>query len=310
MSDFDNEYLQLVSNVLERGVKRETRAGPTRQVFGAGLVIECLRNHDFPILTSRKLFPKPVFGELAAFLRGATDLKTFKDFGCNYWDANAEAWFGNRGIPKTEWDVGKIYGAKWRNFEGADQLEALVHGIRANPFSRRHMLTAYDPAETYQCLPPCHLMAQFNVDNNGYLDCIVYMRSVDLCLGLPSDIILYATLMLLVAQETNYSAGTLIFMLGDTHIYENHIDIFKKQLASPTFRLPTWELAQDATLDNFEPKHLNIIGYVHGDKLEYPCRSSSTRAGHVNAMRTTAGDTIVASCKDAPRRINENAPHF
>jgi len=270
MSNLDAEYLQLVSDVVECGSRRKTRAGSTRQIFGADLVIESLRIGKFPIITSRKIFPKPVFGELAAFLRGATDLKTFKDFGCNYWDANAKAWAANKYEVSTNYDVGNIYGAKWRHFNGVDQIKSLVRNIQANPLSRRHMLTAYDPAEEYHCLPPCHLMAQFNVCNDGSLDCIVYMRSVDLCLGLPSDIILYATLMLLVAQETNYRPGTLMFMLGDTHIYENHVDIFKYQLAGPTFELPTWELDPSATLDNFEPKHLNLINYVHGEKLEYP----------------------------------------
>jgi thymidylate synthase len=270
MNKLDDEYLQLVSNVLELGAKRSTRAGPTRQVFGAGIVIEDLRNGKFPILTSRKIFYRPVLGELAAFLRGATDLQTFKDFGCNYWDANAEAWSENRKLPANDWDVGNIYGAKWRSFNDVDQLERLVTNLSLDPLSRRHLLTAYDPAEEYQCLPPCHLMAQFNVSNNSYLDCIVYMRSVDLCLGLPSDIILYATLLLLVAQETGYSPGTLTFMFGDTHIYENHIDGFKKQRTSTIFDLPTWKLAPEATIDNFEPKHLNLIDYLHGDKIEYP----------------------------------------
>jgi len=270
MNKLDEEYLELVNHVMSVGAKRKTRAGPTRQVFGAAFVVESLRDNEFPILTSRKIFWKPVLGELAAFLRGATDLATFKKFGCNYWDANAEAWFDNKDMPPEDYDVGNIYGAKWRCFNGIDQIQELVLGIKANPLSRRHLITAYDPEETYQCLPPCHLMAQFNVDNDGYLDCTVYMRSVDLCLGLPSDIILYATLLLLVAQETSYKPGTLIFMLGDTHIYENHVEIFKYQLAGPSFKLPTWELYTEATLDNFEPSHLNLVNYTHGEKLEYP----------------------------------------
>lgn len=113
-------------------------------------------------------------------------------------------------------------------------------------------------------------MAQFNVDNAGFLDCIVYMRSVDLCLGLPSDVILYASLMILIAHQTNYKPGTLSFMLADTHIYENHVEVFKKQLASPSFDLPTWDLFPEATIDNFEPKYLELFNYFHGDRLEYP----------------------------------------
>lgn len=276
MNTFDDLYLELVNNVLETGAKRQTRAGPTRQLFGASIKIDTLRQGRFPILTSRKIFYKPVFGELAAFLRGATDLQTFKDFGCNYWDANAEAWHKNRTKDTDEIvlhpNVGRIYGAQWRSFGygGLDQIDQLISSLKNEPNSRRHLLTTYDPDELEQCLPPCHLLAQFNVTNDSYLDCIVYMRSVDLCLGLPSDIILYATLILLVSQETGYKPGTLTFMLGDTHIYENHIDGFKKQLIGPIFDLPKWELSTEATIDNFEPKHLNLIDYQHGDKIEYP----------------------------------------
>jgi thymidylate synthase len=273
MTNLDESYLGLVSSVLAEGAARETRAGPTRQAFGAGLVIDCMREGKFPIITSRKIFWKPVLGELAAFLRGAVDLKTFKDFGCNYWDANANAWEYNQRPGLDAKYVGQIYGAQWRKwqmYDDCDQLTRLVSDLKTNPGSRRHLLTAYDPYQDWQCLPPCHLMAQFNVDNDNYLDCAVYMRSVDLCLGLPSDIILYATLMLLVGQETGYKPGNLIFMLGDTHIYENHIDVFKKQRTSPTFELPTWELDPNATIDTFEPKHLNLINYTHGEKLEYP----------------------------------------
>jgi len=229
-----------------------------------------MRNNQFPILTTRKIFWKPVLGELAAFLRGATDLKTFQELGCNYWDANAASWYDNAGIPKENWNVGNIYGVKWRNFHGRNQLRDLVHGLKTEPTSRRHVLTTWDPSETWQCLPPCHLLAQFNVSNDGYLDCIVYMRSVDLCLGLPSDIILYAALTILVAHECGYKPGSLTFFTGDTHIYKNHIETFYRQLSSPEHPLPVWYLNEETSLNAFLPEHLNLVCYQHGDKLEYP----------------------------------------
>lgn len=270
MNSFDEMYLKFVSHVMWHGAKRESRAGPTRQVFGTMFSTDAMRHEVFPILTSRKIFYKPVLGELAAFLRGATDLQTFKDFGCNYWDANAAAWDANKDLPKEKWDVGNIYGNKWRWFNDIDQLKQLVFNLKHNPLSRRHLLTAYDPAEEYQCLPPCHLMSQYNVDNDGFLDCIVYLRSVDLCLGLPSDIVLYAAFTILLAQQTGYKPGTLTFMLADTHIYENHVAPFKKQLAAPTFDLPTWILEQDVTIDNFIPGDLRLTDYQHGERIEYP----------------------------------------
>lgn len=270
MSAFEADYSNLVDRVMNNGVGRNTRAGPTRQLFGQTLEIDCLRQGYFPILTQRKIFYKPVLGELAAFLRGATDLQTFKNFGCNYWDANAAAWKVNEDQPKEMWDVGNIYGNKWRWFNGVDQLAQVVNQIKYVPDSRRILLTAYDPAEEYQCLPPCHLTAQFNCAPYGYLDCTVYMRSVDLCLGLPSDIILYAVLLLILCQQTQRFPGTLTFMLGDTHIYENHVPIWKKHRDKKMHELPRWGLSPDATIDTFVPEHLTLLYYQHGEKLEYP----------------------------------------
>ena len=219
---FEQGYMKLLEDVQQYGEMRPSRAGNTIGVFGAKLEIASLAFGDFPLLTARKMFYKPVLGELAAFLLGATDVAVFKMFGCNYWDANAAVWSGNLGCPVEEHEVGQIYGAKWRDFHGVDQIRKLVDGINSDPHSRRHLITAYDPSETYQCLPPCHLMAQFSVRSDNSLDCIVYMRSVDLCLGLPSDVILYAALLILVAKETDCSCGVLTFMFGDAHIYENH----------------------------------------------------------------------------------------
>jgi len=270
---FEQNYIKLLLDVYTNGQQRASRVGDTLSVFGRSLEVPDLRYDLFPMLTTREMKIKGILGELAGFIRGAQDLATYKKFGCNYWDANAEVWEYNKRPGLAKKYVGQIYGAQWRKWQmhdDCDQLERLITGLISDPYSRRHLLTAYDPYEEWQCLPPCHLMAQFNVSNNSLLDCIVYMRSVDLCLGLPSDIILYAALLLLVAQETEYYPGTLTFMLGDTHIYENHIDGFKKQLIGPIFDLPKWELSSEATIDTFEPKHLNLIDYSHGDRIDYP----------------------------------------
>jgi thymidylate synthase len=270
---YDGDYLRLVSEVASIGEQRPSRAGPTRQLFGMMLKINELTYGQFPLLTSRKLFYKPVLGELAAFLRGATDLQTFKNFGCNYWDANADAWEYNQREGISQKYVGQIYGAQWRSWQmynDCDQIARLVANLKSDPYSRRHLLTAYNPYQEWQCLPPCHILAQFNVTNDKRLDCIVYMRSVDLCLGLPSDVILYATLTLLLAQATNYLPGSIMFMLGDTHIYENHVSLFKLQQIGPIYEAPKWRLNPLATLDNFVPEDLEIISYQHGDRIDYP----------------------------------------
>jgi thymidylate synthase len=272
ISDYEDAYRELVDGVAYGGSLRTSRAGNTKSIFGTVLRISSLHFGKFPILTSRKIFYKPVLGELTAFLKGATDLGTFKEYGCNYWDANAAAWDMNEGLPQVTQSVGQIYGAQWRAWQGndLDQLQKLVDGIHDNPFGRRHLLTAYDPSETWQCLPPCHLLAQFNVTSNNHLDCIVYMRSVDLCLGLPSDVILYATLLLIIAKQTKLAPGNLTFMMGDTHIYENHLETWEIQRMEQWHEPPTYYLDPGATIDNFDPDYLQLIDYTHGDKLVYP----------------------------------------
>ena len=273
MSAFELDYLDLVNEVLEHGECRESRVGDTRMMFGKTLHIDCLREGRFPILTHRKMYYGAVLGELAAFLEGAIDLATFKKYGCNYWDANAAAWAPNEGLSPKDHKVGQIYGAQWRSWDycgsAIDQLQNLVDGIADNPFSRRHLLTTYNPSDLDDmCLPPCHLLAQFSVGNDGTISCIVTMRSVDLVLGLPADIMLYAALLLIICQETEYAPGDLIFMMGDTHVYENHVAKWKDS-SDKVYPLPAWDLSEDAGIDQFEPDMLNLIDYRHGEKVTY-----------------------------------------
>lgn len=275
MSKFELAYSQLVSDVLKRGDVRPSRVGNTISVFGTTLTIDCLEQGLFPVLTQRKIFMRGILGELAAFLQGADDLATFKALGCNYWDDNAAKWNQNIGLPQSEQLVGRIYGVQWRSWTSlltgtVDQLERLVRSLQQDPYSRRHLLTTYNPAELVEgCLPPCHLLAQFNVRPSGYLDCVVTMRSVDLCLGLPSDIVLYAALLSILAQETGYHPGKLVFMMGDSHVYENHIQQLPAQFARPTHPLPSYTLAKQANINNFVATDLELIGYVNSGVLKY-----------------------------------------
>jgi len=167
--------------------------------------------------------------------------------------------------------VGKIYGYQWRNWEGGlDQVRELITNLKNNPYSRRHLLTTYNPAELDEgCLPPCHLLAQFNVRTTKQLDCIVTMRSVDLCLGLPSDIILYATLLLILCNEAGYTPGKLIFMLGDTHVYRDHIDVFQEHAKRPMHALPKFKLNTAATVNTFQADDLELTDYNHSGVLNY-----------------------------------------
>jgi thymidylate synthase len=274
MSKFEQDYINLVSNVVVHGEHRPSRAGFTVGLFGTALRIDCLEEGQFPILTQRKIFPTGVLGELAAFLMGAEDLQSFKDCGCNYWDANAAAWGPNQGLEPKDQLVGRIYGAQWRNWTGSqgtvDQVERLVRDLQQNPYGRRHLLTTYNPAELEEmCLPPCHLLAQFNVRTTKHLDCVVTMRSVDLCLGLPSDIILYATLLLILCNETGYSPGKITFMMGDSHVYRNHIDKFQEHAQRAMHPLPAFMLSKNATINDFVAADLELLDYNHSGVLNY-----------------------------------------
>ena len=271
-SSYEEVYLNNLQSIVENGTKRPSRAGPTRSIFGCSITIDSLRDGLFPILTTRKIHYKPVLGELAAFNNGAETLWQFKQMGCNYWDMNAQAWHKNHGLPLDDIDirVGRIYGAQWRDFGGVDQLYNLVEGIKSNPFGRRHVVTAWNPAEEEDmCLPPCHIMFQCYVQETGHLDMMVYMRSVDMCLGFPSDVILYATQLLLICQDTKLQPGDLIFVLGDTHVYENHVEQVRDQLQRPMSALPTYALRRGASVDEFHPDDLTLHNYEHAGELKY-----------------------------------------
>ena len=268
MARVDRAYKQLLHTVINGGETSESRAGNTVRVFGAVFSIEDISD-EFPLINIRKLHPTGMIGELAAFIQGADDLQTFKSFGCNYWDQNAAAWSKNKGKLKSEHKVGEIYGYAWRHWKGSfDQLQALVEGLKINPTSRRHLLTTYDPTAD-SCLPSCHLLAQFAVSNDNHLDCIVYMRSVDLVLGLPSDIVVYALLLRLLALETHLTARRLTFMLGDTHIYEQHLTNAKLLVEAKDYDAPTLLLYPEANLFQFHPSQVEVTKYVHGPAMQF-----------------------------------------
>jgi thymidylate synthase len=268
---WDYEYNELLTQVLDVGETVHGRNGTTRSVFGTMISCYDLEDSIFPILTTRKIYYEGIFGELAAFVRGATRLLEFKNWGCNYWDANAIAWHRNKDKSVGHMEVGRIYGSQWRNFDGHDQLKALLLGLKLNPTGRRHVLTSYNPAEVEQgCLPPCHLLAQYSVRRQGTLESCIYMRSVDLCVGLPTDMVLYAAMQVVIAHELNLQPGAITFMLGDAHIYENHLPLLEEQLARKPRHGPVYEIAPDTKLLNFRPTDLTLPEYKHYDPIKYP----------------------------------------
>lgn len=268
--EYEHDYLRLLKSVEVTGEVVEGRNGDTLSCFGKMLEIRSLEKGYFPILTTRKMHLDGILGELAAFVRGATMLRDFKNWGCNYWDANAIAWKANEDHAASELRVGKLYGAQWRNFNGVDQLKALLKGLKEQPTSRRHILTAYNPAELHlACLPPCHLMVQYSVRRGYWLESCVYMRSVDLCVGLPTDVALYAAMQIVLANELALYPGPITFMLGDAHIYANHLDALNEQTAREPGELPTYDLLGHSRITEFTPDDLVLLNYRPQPRIDY-----------------------------------------
>lgn len=271
------QWQGLMANILEFGKRRPNRTGvDTIAAFGAIIQFDDIYK-QFPAVTTKKLGFTQVKAELACFLRGYDNLADFWVMGCNIWDenANAEYWLKNPNR-RGEGDLGRIYGVQWRDWRapnkeyGIDQLKILVQNLRDDPFSRRHVVTAWNPGELDKmCLPPCHTMFQCYVDQ-GSLDMLVQMRSVDVFLGLPFDIASYATLQHLLAKECGYIPRTLKFCLGDTHIYTNHLEQVKTVLAREPYPLPHLEYATGRGSNkiwNFDPKDVELVGYKSHDAV-------------------------------------------
>ena len=272
MTLLNDRYARLADEVLRYGNKRPSRVGETISLPGLSLTTPPIYV-EFPILTTRRIYPRGIVGELAAFLQGAQTLEEFKELGCNYWTHNAKQWGPNKDLPEKDWQVGRVYGAQWRHWgvTNFDQLTALIDGMKSDPYGRRHILTTWNPEELHKgCLPPCHILSQFYIANTT-VDCIVTMRSVDIALGLPSDLVLYGVLLMLVAEELDLVPGRLHFHFGDAHIYCEHLDGMREQLrrVDRTNVAPRGRLKPSASLFDFKPSHFEIFNYEPMEAISY-----------------------------------------
>lgn len=260
------QWHNLMREVLAYGETRSDRTGVgTKSLFGLYAQFDnTLRS--FPAVTTKKLAVKQCFGEMASFIQGHTNLEQFHANGCTIWDANAGAKYWT---PSKPGDLGRIYGAVWRQMGGIDQLAELVDGLKKSPTSRRHLVTAWSPGEP-ACLPPCHTHFQCYVSEGKYLDLQVYMRSVDLFLGLPFDIAGYALLQRLIAKEVNLESRRLLFSFGDAHIYLNHLEAVQTVLARMPYAPPKLVLADDASLFTFTPEQARLLDYQHHAAVKAP----------------------------------------
>lgn len=252
------QYLDLMRHVLEHGEKKGDRTGTgTLSTFGWQMRFDLAAG--FPLLTTKKLHLKSIIYELLWFLRGSTNVRWLQENGISIWDEWADA----------DGELGPVYGYQWRNWEAADgrkidQIAQVIESIRRNPDSRRHIVTAWNPADIARMkLPPCHAFFQFYVAG-GRLSCLMYQRSADIFLGVPFNIASYALLTLMVAQVCNLQPGELVHMLGDAHLYLNHVGQAKEQLSREPRPLPRLRLNpavknifefryEDFTLEGYDP---------------------------------------------------------
>lgn len=275
-------YLDLLRTILDQGKDRADRTGTgTRGIFGHQMRFDL--REGFPLLTTKKLHLKSILHELLWFVRGETHVKPLQDAGVRIWNdwATAEqtARFG-----RQEGDLGPIYGHQWRNFgatrkpdgtyekDGVDQLARVLHDIKEKPYSRRLIVTGWNPKEADEvALPPCHTLFQLYVQD-GELSCQLYQRSADVFLGVPFNIASYALLTMMIAHVSGLAPGDFVHSFGDAHLYQNHLEQAKLQLGREPRKLPRMKINPDAknlftmrfedfTLEGYEP-HPHIAAEV------------------------------------------------
>ena len=250
------QYLDLLRHVRDHGVRRTDRTGTgTLGIFGHQMRFDLARG--FPLLTTKKLHVKSIVHELLWFLSGSTNIGYLQRNGVRIWDE----WAGADG------ELGPVYGKQWRSWaapDGAsiDQIAKLVEAIKADPHSRRHIVSAWNPADIEDmALPPCHCLFQFHVAD-GRLSCQLYQRSADIFLGVPFNIASYALLTEMMAQVTGLKVGDFIHTFGDVHLYANHFEQAREQLTREPRPLPRLTINPDKRdIFGFEFEDFQITGY-------------------------------------------------
>jgi thymidylate synthase len=279
-------YLRLTKDIMDHGTVVEGRNGTVMSSFGEKMTFDLT---SFPLLTTKKVGYKTILRELLWFIKGSTDNQELTDKNVHIWSGNASKEFlESRGLDYEEGDLGPIYGYQWRHFghpyqdrhtdytgKGYDQLKWLIQEIKDNPSSRRLILSAWNPAALDEmALPPCHILSQFYVNlKEGTLSCQLYQRSGDMFLGVPFNIASYSFLTYILCKLTGYRPGSLIHILGDAHVYEEHFDAVKKQCKRVPKPFPTLVISDELTdIDAINETMFTIEGYEPYSAIKAPMK--------------------------------------
>ena len=274
------QYLDMCKLILENGVYKSDRTG-TGTISYFGYQTRYNLNDGFPLLTTKKVFLKGIIHELLWFISGDTNIKYLVDNNVKIWNEWAYEKYKKEPVYSGETmdefiekireskefadkygDLGPVYGRQWRNFNGVDQLEKLITNLKNNPDSRRHIISAWNPAEVdNMALPPCHSFMQFYVVNNK-LSCQLYQRSADVFLGVPFNIASYSLFTMMIAQVCGFELGDFVHTFGDVHIYSNHMEQIKLQLSREPRKLPTMKINPNVkSIYDFKYEDFELEGY-------------------------------------------------
>ena len=259
------QYLELLQHVMMQGVDKDDRTGTgTVSIFGYQMRFDLA--NGFPLSTTKKLHLKSIIHELLWFLRGETNVSYLRKNGVSIWDE----WADENG------ELGPVYGSQWRSWGTADgntidQISQLIEALQQNPWSRRHIVSAWNVAEiNNMALPPCHAFFQFYVAQNC-LSCQLYQRSADVFLGVPFNIASYALLLQMVAQVTGYQAGDFVHTFGDVHLYNNHVQQARLQLRRTPYVLPTMHINPDVkSIFDFKYEDFELHNYQCHEHIPAP----------------------------------------
>ena len=285
INEEEYQYLNLLNKVLEEGLETESRNSKVFSLFGERMVYDLSKG--FPLLTTKRVGYKTVLRELLWFINGSTSNQELVDRNVHIWTANSSREFlDSRGLDYEEGDLGPVYGFQWRHFgaeyishdtnyrgKGIDQLQNVIDLIKKEPNSRRIIMNSWSPSDLDKmALPPCHVMCQFNVDTiNNKLDCQLYQRSGDMFLGVPFNIASYAFLTHIIAKLTGYQVGKLIHVLGDTHIYESHIEAVKTQIKRIPYQFPELSISNELTdINTIKEQYFTLENYKYHDRISAP----------------------------------------